>query len=192
MSFTPCASPVHSKRPELWHRNNWLLLDNKPLHIDLCFPRGADNTTGHHLATPSILTWSQKTKQTNSVALSLQANYTDWTTATCRQNLMPTFVDRGVSRGQRGGSPTVLNLSFLDRTWSHFMQFHFISLLEKSHVGVDFSWPRRLSLLQGDSYGTYLLKSFSSISSSYTNVGRLAFWPMATILRKDEDVCKSK
>jgi hypothetical protein len=26
-----------------------------------------------------------------------------------------TFVDRGVSRGQRGGSPTVVNLSFLDR-----------------------------------------------------------------------------
>jgi hypothetical protein len=27
-----------------------------------------------------------------------------------------TFVDRGVSRGQRGGSPTVVNLSFLDRS----------------------------------------------------------------------------
>jgi hypothetical protein len=26
------------------------------------------------------------------------------------------FVDRGVSRGQRGGSPTVVNLSFLDRS----------------------------------------------------------------------------
>jgi hypothetical protein len=31
------------------------------------------------------------------------------------QNLVPTFVDRGVSRRQRGGSPTVVNLSFLDR-----------------------------------------------------------------------------
>jgi hypothetical protein len=29
--------------------------------------------------------------------------------------LVPTFVDRGVSRGQRGGSPMVINLSFLDR-----------------------------------------------------------------------------
>jgi hypothetical protein len=29
---------------------------------------------------------------------------------------MPTFVDREVSRGQRGGSPAVVNLSFLDRT----------------------------------------------------------------------------
>jgi hypothetical protein len=53
--------------------------------------------------------------KTNSVALSRQANYTDWATATCRRNLVPTFVDRGVSRGQRGGSFTVVNLSFLDR-----------------------------------------------------------------------------
>jgi hypothetical protein len=30
--------------------------------------------------------------------------------------LVPTFVDRGVSRGQCGGSPTVVNLSFLDRS----------------------------------------------------------------------------
>jgi hypothetical protein len=37
------------------------------------------------------------------------------TTATCRRNLLPTFVDRRVSRGQRGVSPTVVNLSFLDR-----------------------------------------------------------------------------
>jgi hypothetical protein len=28
---------------------------------------------------------------------------------------VPTFVDRGVSRGQRGGSPTAVNLSFLYR-----------------------------------------------------------------------------
>jgi hypothetical protein len=55
-------------------------------------------------------------KKTNSVALSPQANYTDWATATCQRNLVPTFVDRGMSRGQRGGSPTVVNLSFLDRS----------------------------------------------------------------------------
>jgi hypothetical protein len=30
--------------------------------------------------------------------------------------LVPTFADRGVSRGQRGGSPTVVNLKFLDRS----------------------------------------------------------------------------
>jgi hypothetical protein len=35
--------------------------------------------------------------------------------------LMSTFVDRGVSRGQRGGSPAVVNLSFLD--WSRYFSF---------------------------------------------------------------------
>jgi hypothetical protein len=55
-------------------------------------------------------------KLTNSVTLSPQALYTDWATAICRRNLVPTFVDRGVSRGQHGGSPTVVNLSFLDRS----------------------------------------------------------------------------
>jgi hypothetical protein len=55
-------------------------------------------------------------KQTNSVALGAQANYTDRSTATCRRNLVLTFVDRGVVRGQRGGSPTVVNLSFLDQS----------------------------------------------------------------------------
>jgi hypothetical protein len=55
-------------------------------------------------------------KQTNSVALSPRANYTDWATATCRRNSVPTFADRGVSRGQRCRSPTVVNLTFLDRS----------------------------------------------------------------------------
>jgi hypothetical protein len=49
------------------------------------------------------------------MALSPQANYTDWATAPCRRNLVPTFVDRGMSRGQRGWSPAAVNLSFLDR-----------------------------------------------------------------------------
>jgi hypothetical protein len=47
---------------------------------------------------------SLKNKQTNSVVLSPQADDTDWATATCRRNLVPTFVDRGVSCGQRGES----------------------------------------------------------------------------------------
>jgi hypothetical protein len=51
--------------------------------------------------------------KTNSLALSPQANYTDWATATCRRNLVPTLADRGVPRGQRSGSATVVNLSFL-------------------------------------------------------------------------------
>jgi hypothetical protein len=62
-----------------------------------------------------IIQNTNKTK-TNSVALSPQANYTDWATATCQRNLVPIFVDRWVLRGQRGGSPTVVNLSFLDRS----------------------------------------------------------------------------
>jgi transposase InsO family protein len=70
--------------------------------------------------------WSKKTltqsKQTNSLAIILQANYTDWATAKCRKSLVPTFADRGVSRGQRGGLPTVLNLSFLDRSRYFFFQ----------------------------------------------------------------------
>jgi hypothetical protein len=56
-----------------------------------------------------------KKPKTNSMALSPRANYTDWSTATCWRNLVPTFVDRGVSRGQRGGTPTAVNLGFLDR-----------------------------------------------------------------------------
>jgi hypothetical protein len=50
------------------------------------------------------------------MALSPQANYTDLATSTCRRNLTPTFVVRGVLRGQRGGSLTFANHSFLDRS----------------------------------------------------------------------------
>jgi hypothetical protein len=32
---------------------------------------------------------------------------------------VPTFADSEVSRGQRGGSPTVVNLSFIDREFSN-------------------------------------------------------------------------
>jgi hypothetical protein len=56
----------------------------------------------------------------NSVAPSPRANYTDWATATFRRNLVPTFVDIGVSRGHRGGSPTVVNLSFVDRMYGPY------------------------------------------------------------------------
>jgi hypothetical protein len=61
-----------------------------------------------------------KSVEINSVAFSPQANYTDWATATCWPNLVPTFVDRGVSRGHRGGSPTAINLSFLDQSRNLF------------------------------------------------------------------------
>jgi hypothetical protein len=67
--------------------------------------------------------------KTISVAFSPQANYTDCVTATGRRILVPTFTDRGVSGGQRGVSPTVVNLSFLDRS----CYFSFKWLLIKPH-----------------------------------------------------------
>jgi hypothetical protein len=60
--------------------------------------------------------------ETNSVAFSPQENYTDGATVTCRRNLVPTFEERGVSLCQRGGSLTVVNLSFLDRSRYLFFQ----------------------------------------------------------------------
>jgi hypothetical protein len=87
--------------------------------------------TAHHKKTK---------KQTNFVALSPQTNYTDWAIATCRRNLVPTFVDRGVSRGQRDGSPTVVNLSFLDRSITD-TSFN----LPRSRTGVAEVGSRRLS-----------------------------------------------
>jgi hypothetical protein len=59
-----------------------------------------------------------------TVAFSPQANYTDWATATGRRILVPTFVDRMVSRGQRGGTPTAVNLSSLDR--SRYFSFKYL------------------------------------------------------------------
>jgi hypothetical protein len=61
------------------------------------------------------------TYKTKSVAFSPQEKYIDCATATCWRNLVPTFADRGVFRGQRGGSPTVVNLSYIDR--NHYFDF---------------------------------------------------------------------
>jgi hypothetical protein len=55
-----------------------------------------------------MLPYQAANKKTNSVAFSPQANYTDWATATGRRILVPTSVDRGVSHGQRGGTPTAM------------------------------------------------------------------------------------
>jgi hypothetical protein len=51
----------------------------------------------------------------NSMAFSRQANYTAWATDVGPRILVPTFADRGVSRGQSGGSFTAVNVCFLDR-----------------------------------------------------------------------------
>jgi hypothetical protein len=63
-----------------------------------------------------------KTNKTNSVTFSQQANYTDWATATGRHMLVPTFVDRGVSRGQRSRSPSAVKLRFLDHSRNFFFK----------------------------------------------------------------------
>jgi hypothetical protein len=56
------------------------------------------------------------------MAFSPQAYYTDWETATGWWIWMPTFVDRGVLRGQRSGIPTAINLTFLDWSCYFFLQ----------------------------------------------------------------------
>jgi hypothetical protein len=70
----------------------------------------------HSRRREDLKSYIQKQTKTYPVALTPQANYTDWSVVTCRRNLVPTFADRVVSRGQRGGSPTVANFSFLDRS----------------------------------------------------------------------------
>jgi hypothetical protein len=50
--------------------------------------------------------------ETEINAITPKANYTDWSTATGRRILLPSFADRGVSRGQRGGIRWQLNLVF--------------------------------------------------------------------------------
>jgi hypothetical protein len=67
---------------------------------------------------PGPRTWTK----TDSLVFSLQANCTDWATATIQQILVPTFVDRGVLHGQCGRLLTVVNLSFLDWSCYFFSQ----------------------------------------------------------------------
>jgi hypothetical protein len=63
-----------------------------------------------------------QTEQTNSVALSLQLNYNRLSAGHLSANLVPTFAERRMLRGQRGRSTTVVNLSFLDRSCYFFFQ----------------------------------------------------------------------
>jgi hypothetical protein len=62
--------------------------------------RVTDGNWGEYMHISYVLS-----KKKDSVAFSPQANYTNWATATCRRNLVPSFADRGVLRSQRGGSP---------------------------------------------------------------------------------------
>jgi hypothetical protein len=56
------------------------------------------------------------------MSFSLQAKYTGWATGTGRQNLVPTFADRGVSFSEHGRAHTAVNLSFLDLSRYFFFQ----------------------------------------------------------------------
>jgi hypothetical protein len=67
-----------------------------------------ENNTENVLVFVQLHCILQKYKKTHSVALGPRENYTDWATATCQWNLVPTFVYRRVSRGQRGDPPRSL------------------------------------------------------------------------------------
>jgi hypothetical protein len=61
--------------------------------------------------------WQERPKYSEELrGLEFASDLHPQTTATGRRILVPTFVDRGMSRGQRGGSPTVVYLRFLDRS----------------------------------------------------------------------------
>jgi hypothetical protein len=57
-----------------------------------------------------------KITETNSVPLVCKRTIPTERPPLVDEILVPTLVDRGVSRGQRGGSPTVVNLSFLGQS----------------------------------------------------------------------------
>jgi hypothetical protein len=72
-----------------------------------------------HIVTSQKMAFFVVTRQTVWLLVCKQTVPT--ATATGRGILVPTFVDGEVSRGQRSGTPTTINLSFLDR--SHYFFF---------------------------------------------------------------------
>jgi hypothetical protein len=108
MSFHSGRDSVPTAAIASWDRDRRSRL-SLPLLLLLLFLVSATERTVHRMSQTGQLAGERNTYLcnftiNNSVALSPQANYTDWSTATCRRNLVPTFVDRGGSRGQRGGS----------------------------------------------------------------------------------------
>jgi hypothetical protein len=66
------------------------------LHRDLHFPVTVCDVGNIHDSEWVLgCRWTYH-KTTNTVALSPRTNYANWATATCRRNLVPSFVDRGV------------------------------------------------------------------------------------------------
>jgi hypothetical protein len=53
--------------------------------------------------TPSLLGPLERLNKKKTLALSPEANYIDWATATCRRNLVPTFVDNWFERPNTRG-----------------------------------------------------------------------------------------
>jgi hypothetical protein len=73
---------------------------------------------------------------------------------------MPTFADIGVSRGQRGGSPTVVNLSFLDR--SRYFSFKQLLIYPQ--------WPTTAKVLKYINQKTKIMKLFTSSLNFYESI----------------------
>jgi hypothetical protein len=87
-----------------------------------CFKGNSLDTGTQNRSHPMCNNLVTTTKTTYSMAFSPKTKYTDWATANCRRNLVPAFVDRGVSRAHHGGSLTAVNLSILDRSRYFFFQ----------------------------------------------------------------------
>jgi hypothetical protein len=66
--------------------------------------------------------------KTNSMAFSAQANYTDWATATCWRNLVPTFADRGVPTSDLNDWRHV---EMKCTCWQRLHVFHNVTLLPR-------------------------------------------------------------
>jgi hypothetical protein len=98
---TPCGSYISSQRASVLFTANVIL--NTEILVTLMMEEIRS-------AEASFLQDPQKQKQTPCPLVRKRTILTE------RRNLVSTFVDRGVSRGQRGGSPTVVNLRFLDRS----------------------------------------------------------------------------
>jgi hypothetical protein len=85
-----------------------------PVHIRVSYYNRSPKISSEHVEkfsgfkVETYVEFMSRNKKTSSVDLSPLAKYTDWATTTCLRNSVTAFVDRGVSRGQRGGFPTVV------------------------------------------------------------------------------------
>jgi hypothetical protein len=100
------------------------------------------------------------------------------------------LADRFVLQEELAGQQvTILPHPPYSPIFHHVISFSFTAW-KQSYMVVDFSPPRRSSKLQETPYGNFLTNMFQQCFGSYTNIGRLAYWPAPTILRADVDLCK--